>query len=54
MKPKHYIIGLALIAALLQSCSGAPSKSIRSDSYPDIIPDYIGVTIPEGLAPLSF
>lgn len=54
MKPKHYIIGLALIAALLHSCSGAPSKSIRSDSYPDIIPDYIGVTIPEGLAPLSF
>ncbi|HQN24721.1 MAG TPA: hypothetical protein PL115_08345, partial [Bacteroidales bacterium] len=54
MKLIKHITGIALIAILLHSCSGGPSKSIPSDSYPDIIPDYIGVTIPEGIAPLTF
>ena len=54
MRLIKHITGITLIAILLHSCSGAPSERIPNDSYPDIIPDYIGVTIPEKIAKLTF
>jgi hypothetical protein len=40
---------------LLASCSAPSVKNARiSDSRPAIFPDYIGVTVPEGIAPLNF
>jgi len=44
---------LPLLATLLlvAACTGSTQYS---DSLPDIYPDYIGVTIPAGIAPLNF
>ena len=42
---------LLLAAVLLAACSG---KTTLMDELPDIYPDYIGVTIPAGIAPLNF
>ena len=43
----------ALFAALLllAGCSGSTT---RTEALPDIYPDYIGVTVPAGIAPLNF
>lgn len=42
---------LALLAAgVVCSCGQRP----EFDGYPDIFPDYIGVTVPSGIAPLRF
>ncbi len=38
-------------ALLIVSCTG---KTVPSDRLPDIYPDYIGVTIPVGIAPMNF
>jgi Periplasmic component of the Tol biopolymer transport system len=43
---------LCALMASLMSCK--PSTFIKSDSYPNIFPDYTEVTIPEGMAPLTF
>ena len=44
---------LPFLAALLlaAACTGSTQYS---DALPDIYPDYIGVTIPAGIAPLNF
>ncbi len=42
---------LLLAAILLAACTG---KTTLVDDLPDIYPDYIGVTIPAGIAPLNF
>ena len=44
----------SLLPLLLLSACHRPSTFTPADEYPDIFPDYIGVTIPEGLAPLTF
>ena len=36
------------------SCSKSPKDVKMTDSYPPIYPDYIGVTVPVGIAPLNF
>ena len=44
---------LLLLAAvsLLAACSGG---TVFEDALPDIYPDYVGVTVPAGIAPLNF
>lgn len=43
---------IPLVAVLLlAACSG---KTVYSDVLPDIYPDYVGVTIPAGIAPMNF
>ena len=44
------LIGLLLMTA----CNSKPHNAVVVASYPDIYPDYIGVTIPVGIAPLNF
>lgn len=46
----HY----ALIAALIVSCTHKPVDVRNVDQLPPIFPDYAGVTIPAGIAPLNF
>ena len=41
----------ALTALTVSACGG---NTIKSELYPDIFPDYAGVTIPEGMADLNF
>ena len=43
------------LAALLTACnSGIPKSYRESDVLPNIYPDYVGVTIPVNIAPLTF
>ena len=50
MKHYLYIIGVWLLLA----CTSRPTDPVQVDRLPDIYPDYIGVTIPVGIAPLNF
>ncbi len=45
---------LLLFTLLLLSCHSTPKDVTPSDALPDIWPDYVGVTIPVGIAPLNF
>ena len=47
-------LSLSLALTLLLSCSSVPENVKTVDKLPAIYPDYIGVTIPEGIAPLNF
>ena len=53
---KKQIITMCLCAALLwmASCASGPVNPVKADKLPEIYPDYIGVTIPVGIAPLNF
>jgi hypothetical protein len=44
----------ALLLCLLAACSDAPENPQSTDQMPVIYPDYVGVTIPVGIAPLNF
>ena len=44
----------ALLLCLLEACSDAPENPQPTDKLPVIYPDYVGVTIPAGIAPLNF
>jgi len=39
---------------MLAACTARPKDAVKADQQPDIYPDYIGVTIPVGIAPLNF
>ena len=39
---------------LLTGCTNWRKPSTKVNVYPDIFPDYVGVTIPENIAPLNF
>ncbi len=39
---------------LLTACSNSVTEPEKIDEYPDIYPDYIGVTIPATMAPMDF
>lgn len=39
---------------LLWSCSSVPDNPIKVNSLPTLSPDYVGVTVPVGIAPLNF
>lgn len=43
-----------LLALLLAGCSTSPTDVTIVDELPEIYPDYIGVTVPAGMAPLNF
>ena len=53
---KHFSIFSILFSLLsILSCSHAvPTNVTEQDTLPDIWPDYVGVTIPVGIAPLNF
>jgi len=46
-------LGLIVLLVLL-GCTAHPQNPAKADQLPDIYPDYIGVTIPAGIAPLNF
>lgn len=56
MKQKMRIIyiTLVLLVSLLAACTPSPHDVSESDALPDIYPDYIGVTVPQNIAPLNF
>ena len=47
----HYLL---LFFLFLVACSNKPTNVCKVEAWPEIYPDYIGVTIPVGLAPLNF
>ena len=47
-------IYICLSLCLLVGCSSLPVDPTISDDYPPIFPDYVGVTIPDRIAPLNF
>lgn len=47
-------LAVAVVAALLTACGGRPTEAVRIGQQPTIYPDYVGVTIPAGIAPLNF
>ena len=53
---KHYhsLIIILLSMLLLTACSRQPENVQKVDKLPAIYPDYVDVTIPEGIAPLNF
>lgn len=51
MKPIAHVI-LALL--MLCGCSSVPDHLIKENHFPTITPDYVGVTVPVGIAPLNF
>ena len=52
MKQHHSILLTVII--LLTGCHSLPDNPTKSPLFPPITPDYIGVTIPVGIAPLNF
>lgn len=48
------LLSLSLTLTLLLACSSGPENVKKADKLPGIYPDYIGVTIPAGIAPLDF
>ena len=51
---KRYPHLALLLLALVCSCSPRVRNAAPAGSLPDIWPDYVGVTVPVGLAPLDF
>lgn len=49
-----YIGSLLLLTWVLTACSSRPEHAQAVDQLPTIYPDYIGVTVPVGIAPLNF
>ena len=45
---------LSLFVLLFMGCHSRPTDVTQKDELPDIYPDYVGVTIPVGIAPLNF
>ena len=43
-----------LVACMLLACSSRPENVQHVDRLPEIYPDYTGVTVPVGIAPLNF
>ena len=43
-----------LVACMLFACSSRPENVQHADQLPEIYPDYTGVTVPVGIAPLNF
>ena len=52
MLKRTAILLLAALLPLAPAC--APHDFAGDAGYPPIFPDYIGVTVPEGIAPLTF
>ena len=51
----YYIVFCALTGLLtLTACTQQPTNVADSDALPAVFPDYVGVTIPVGIAPMNF
>ena len=50
----QHIIQTFLLVVVLVGCHSRPTDVVKVDQLPDIYPDYVGVTIPVGIAPLNF
>ena len=48
------LLTLLVIIVTMSACSSLPENPQKSDRLPKIVPDYTGVTIPVGIAPLNF
>ena len=48
------IASIISVLLLLWSCSSVPDNPIKVNSLPTLSPDYVGVTVPVGIAPLNF
>lgn len=48
------LVLLLLVTVLLGACRHTPTNVTDTGTEPDIFPDYAGVTIPVGIAPLNF
>lgn len=53
MRNVDYII-ILIVGWVLAACSSKPTDVNKVDTLPEIYPDYVGVTIPVGIAPLNF
>ena len=51
---KVHALCFSLFALLFMGCHSKPNDVTQKDELPDIYPDYVGVTIPVGIAPLDF
>ncbi|TFG41761.1 MAG: hypothetical protein E4H43_04000 [Bacteroidia bacterium] len=52
---KFNLLNFMLVASLSVACNKPDLTNLReSSSFPDIFPDYTGVTIPADIAPLNF
>lgn len=53
---KRFLIGLVGFVGMLGfvGCVSTPTDVRKTDALPPVYPDYIGVTIPDGIAPLNF
>ena len=54
MKPTAHHITTLLLLIILCGCGSAPDHPTESHELPPIVPDYVGVTIPQEIAPLNF
>lgn len=54
MKPTAHHITTLLLLIILCGCGSAPDHPTESRELPPIVPDYVGVTIPQEIAPLNF
>ncbi|SHE39086.1 TolB family protein [Dysgonomonas macrotermitis] len=50
----RYTFFAAIILVILSGCKEQVESPDKIDSYPVILPDYVGVTIPASIAPLNF
>ena len=48
-----FLVAMMLLMPLM-SCTEKPHDISKAEGIPDIYPDYVGVTIPVGIAPLNF
>ena len=51
---RQLLIILSIIAVGITACKSLPDHPTKSQELPKVIPDYIGVTIPQDIAPLNF
>lgn len=51
---KFRYLAMSLLLFVATSCVLSPENVSESDNFPEIYPDYIGVTVPPNIAPLNF
>ena len=54
MKRPPFLFLYSFILLFFTGCHSKPTDVTQKDELPDIYPDYVGVTIPIGIAPLNF
>lgn len=51
---KFRYLAMSLLLFVATACVPSPENVSESDNFPEIYPDYIGVTVPPNIAPLNF